>query len=127
MIRHDKNSQYGFSALELLITLFVATAFIGAGYQLYTTVIKNGGEAQWQSTANDIAYNTLRRYTPNTTNECTEQHYTPDSGDELPSAAMHVDITCPYGNGDSVSKIQVSVTYGTPTQEVIHAIYVNGD
>jgi len=38
------NKQAGFSAVELLITLFVAAAFLVAGYSLYNVVIKDGGE-----------------------------------------------------------------------------------
>lgn len=54
MIRKVKQS--GFSAVELLVSLFVAAMFLSAGYQLYSIVIKNGGETRAQSTASSIAF-----------------------------------------------------------------------
>ena len=36
---HARPSNAGFTAVELLITLFVAAAFIIAGYQLFNIVI----------------------------------------------------------------------------------------
>ena len=32
----------GFSAVELLITLFIGSIFLLAGYQLYSFVLRNG-------------------------------------------------------------------------------------
>jgi hypothetical protein len=130
MIRTN-NTQSGFSAIELLITLFVAVAFIGAGYQLYSVVIRSGGDTQQKTKANDIAYDNLRRYAPQATTQCSAITPSPaptiPSGSGLPAnAAITVTYSCPYGTSTSISKIQVSVTYGTPQQEVIHAIYTNG-
>ena len=64
----NTTSQAGFSAVELLITLFIAVAFIGAGYQLYAIIIKDGSEASLRAKANTIAYENLRTYSAKTTN-----------------------------------------------------------
>lgn len=126
MIRYRK--QHGFSAVELLITLFVGVAFIGTGYQLYSIIISNSGDARFRSKASNIAYDYLRRYSAQATNPCTTVTPNPtptipsDSG--LSSAAVTVAITCPFGGLAATSKVQVTITYGSPQQEVAHAIYV---
>jgi Tfp pilus assembly protein PilV len=119
----------GFSAVELLITLFIATAFIATGYQLYSIIIKNGSEARFRAKASNIAYDNLRRYAPQATNPCAAVTPTPAPtipvGTGLSNTSITVTISCPFGVGDETAKVQVSVKYSTPQQEVIHAIYVN--
>jgi Tfp pilus assembly protein PilV len=122
-------TQSGFSAVELLITLFIATAFIATGYQLYSVIIKDGGTARTRTVATNIAYDNLRRYASQATNPCTLVTPSPtptipaDSG--LPNASITVTFSCPYGQTDPATKVQVTVTYGTPQEEVTHALYVN--
>lgn len=124
-----KQSQSGFSAVELLISLFIAVAFVGAGYQLYAVIIKDGGEARLRAVANDIAYEKLRTYSTQVTNPCSVVTPTPTPALPNPSglsnASLTVTISCPYGITDPTSKISVTVLYGTPQQEVTHALFVN--
>lgn len=119
--------QLGFSAVELLITLFVAVAFIGTGYQLYSIIINDGGAARMRARASNIAYDNLRRYASQATSPCTTFTPTPTpnipANSGLSSAAISVVPTCPYGSS-TTTKIQVTVTYGTPQQGVVHALYV---
>jgi len=124
------SKQAGFSAVELLITLFVAAAFILTGYQLYSIVIKDGSDARRQAKASSIAYQILRTYSPQATNPCTTVTPSPaptipsDSG--LPNPAITVTFSCPYSStNNSVSKIEVRLTYDSPQKEVDHAIYVS--
>jgi Tfp pilus assembly protein PilE len=118
----------GFSAVELLITLFIAAAFLATGYQLYTIILEDGGEARTQAKASNIAYDYLRKYTPNATNPCTSSNLSPaiPSGSGLPSpSSAAVNISCPSGMGtNTVSKVQVTITYGSPAKQVVHAIFV---
>ncbi len=118
----------GFSAVELLITLFVAVAFIGTGYQLYSIIITDGGAARMRARASNIAYDNLRRYTPQATNPCSLFTPTPTpampANSGLASASITVTVTCPYTTAVTITKVQVSVKYGTPQQEVIHALFV---
>lgn len=125
-------NEAGFSAVELLITLFIAAAFLLTGYQLYGIIIEDGGNARVQAKASNIAYDNLRKYTPFASNPCAT--YTPSpqpsvpAGSGLPSpSSIQVNITCPSGLGTtSVSKVQVVVKYGTasPQEEVVHAVFV---
>ena len=121
-------AQSGFSAVELLITLFIAAAFIATGYQLYSVILKSGGEANFRSRANNIAYDNLRRYSTQVTSPCTTVTPTPTptipSNAGISNAAVSVTITCPYGSASPTSKVRVSVTYGSPQQEVVHALLV---
>jgi len=126
-----KNNESGFSAVELLITLFVAAAFLTTGYQLYTVILKDGGETRYQAKASNIAYDTLRRYSPKATKPCTSipsptPTATLPTNHGLPSpSSITVTINCLTGSGTTdMSRIQVSVKYGSPQQEVVHAIFV---
>lgn len=121
--------QSGFSAVELLITLFIAAAFIGTGYQLFSVVTQNGESARQKAKASNIAYDNLRRYSPQATNPCTAVTPSPspsipsDSG--LPNASISVSITCPYGTSVGLTKVTATVTYGNPQESVVHVLFVN--
>ena len=52
-MNHQSN-QSGFTAVELLITLFIAVAFIATGYQLYTAILKDSAETRNQANASNI-------------------------------------------------------------------------
>lgn len=121
-------TEAGFSAVELLITLFIGAAFLATGYQLYTIIIEDGGDARTQAKASNIAYDLLRQYTPNATKPCTvlNPSATIPSG-SLPSpSTATINIDCPGGLGTtSVSRLKVTVKYGpSPQKEVVHAILV---
>jgi Tfp pilus assembly protein PilV len=127
MIRTHYSTQSGFSAVELLITLFIAAAFIGTGTQIYSVVIQNSDEARTRAKASNIAYENLQRYAPKATNPCTSLAANPtptipaDSG--LTNTAISVNTTCPYG-ATPTSKVTVSVKYDTPQKEIIHVLFV---
>lgn len=50
----------GFTVVELMITLFVASLFIISGYQLYQVVVFRGSDARKLSEASTLAYEVLR-------------------------------------------------------------------
>lgn len=126
-----RSQQEGFSAVELLITLFIAVAFITTGYQLYSIVINDGGEVRARTRASNIAYDNLRRYIPQTTDPCSVFTPTPaatiPANSGLQNATINVVVSCPYGStvGMNITKIQVTVQWGSPQKEVVHAIFVN--
>lgn len=131
MTRHARQDQAGFSAIELLITLFIAAAFIAAGYQLYSIIISNGGEARQETAANNVAYEALRRYAADVPPKCIEDKQPApeptipeDSG--LPANAnIDVEYSCPYGTSSTISKVTVTLMFGTPQKEVTHAVYAS--
>lgn len=121
-------NESGFSAVELLVTLFIAVAFLATGYQLYSVIIESGGSARTQAKASNIAYAALRKYAPQAVSPCVPSN--PPSpipaGSGLPTPnSMSVNITCPPGTGTTtISKVQVTVSYGSPSEQVVHAIFV---
>ncbi|HRN97669.1 MAG TPA: prepilin-type N-terminal cleavage/methylation domain-containing protein [Candidatus Saccharibacteria bacterium] len=119
--------QQGFTVVELLITLFIAAAFLVSGYQLFSVIVKDGGEARMQSSASDVAYDYLQRYKSSATSPCTSStplNNSPISVDGLSNVLVTVKIRCPYSATTSVSKINVTVKYGAEGDVVSNATYV---
>lgn len=126
MIR--KLNAQGFTAVELLITLFVAAAFLIAGYQLFDVIIKDGAETRAESEASNIAYDYLRRYSDQAANPCAAS--TPITsqaveGQGLTDATISISISCPQEDAPSLSKIEAVVVYNKPAQTVRYATFVD--
>lgn len=125
---HSYRQQSGFTAVELLVTLFVAAAFIIGGYQLFNVVIKDGGETRSESRAANVAYDYLRRYSDSATNPCAEA--SPVSNQsitvaQLTNVQVSVDITCPQVDAPTLSKVEAFVSFGSPVTTVRYATYVD--
>jgi hypothetical protein len=122
--------QSGFTAVELLITLFVAAAFLIAGYQLFNVVIKDGGQARAESTAGNVAYDYLRRYAPIATSPCnptTALRNSPITIDGLSNATITITISCPVGySAVGLSKVEATIQYNTPQRTLKYSTYTNG-
>lgn len=119
----------GFTAVELLITLFVAAAFLIAGFQLFNAVIRDGGNARAESRAGNIAYDYLRRYASQTGNPCramTPLTSSPISVNGLSNATITVLISCPTYDTTSISKVEAIVQYNTPQRSVKYSTYATG-
>ena len=56
------SSQQGFTAIELLVTIIVATIFTVVIYSLFTDINTSSAAARNRATASDIAYANLRKY-----------------------------------------------------------------
>lgn len=125
--------EQGFSAIELLITLFVAAAFLVTGYQLYYTVLDSSGQARLRTIANNIAYDKLRFYAAQATDPCTAKtdatlNPSLPANHGLGNADVTATITCPF-SGSRVSRVQIQINYGTQSssgQEITrHVIYTS--
>jgi Tfp pilus assembly protein PilV len=120
--------QSGFSTVELLITLFIAAAFLISGFQLYAVIIKNGSEVRAKIKASNVVYDYLERYKSSATTPCTALTplvNTPITVDTLSNVTVSVTISCPYSSTTSVSKVLVTVNYNQPQQTISNATYVN--
>ena len=127
-MKHPRQ-QSGFTAVELLITLFVAAAFLIAAYSLFNLVIKDGGSTRGESRAANVAYDYMRRYAASsTTIPCTASTpltSAPLTVDGLQNVTINVTVSC-FPNGvSSLSKVQVSLKYNAPPQTVTYATYVS--
>ena len=134
MSKHVRQYQEGFTAIELLITLFVAAAFLIAGYQLYFVVIKDNALTRDQSRATNVAYNYLRQYSSAASNPCAATTILPSTAITVASLTnVHVTVTatCPYAastgtnNATNITDIQVTVTYNSPVQTVQENTFVH--
>lgn len=121
--------QSGFSAVELLITLFIAFLFVMMGYQLYGVAIRNSADARNQATASNIAYKYLRQYSALAVNgTCPAPLTSPPTNTsisaEMSNAFLTVTASCPQPTAiPDLKLVTVKVTYGNPQQGVSHAIY----
>lgn len=131
MTKTNHNKEQGFSAVELLITLFVAAAFLATGYQLYYTVIERSGQLRLRAVASNIAYDKLRFYAAQATAPCTSKSNT-TLGPTLPAnhglgnASINVSLNCTYGTSSDVTRVYVRIIYGTTANQerVEHNLYV---
>lgn len=120
--------QSGFTAVELLVALFVAVVFLAAGHQLYNAIIQDSGETRQRAKANNIAYNTLRWYADSAPGACTPSTeinnvlVTPDP-EGLTNVRRTVTYDCPQPSMPGLTRVVVRVTYGANEQEVVHAMY----
>lgn len=119
----------GFTAVELLVTLFVAAAFLIAGYQLFSVVVRDGGATRSESKASNVAYDYLRQYETLATTPCTARSplmNSPVTIEGVVDAVATVNITCPNSSTPDMSKIEVIVQYNNPREQVKHATFTNG-
>ncbi len=118
---HTAGNQ-GFSTVELLISLFIAAAFIAAGFQLFSVVMQDSNSARLRATAARYINTTLQERAHAVNSPCNNPLPAPASISiptaELPQAAATVTYSCPYGNSSKTTRIRVVVTYGTPVETV---------
>jgi prepilin-type N-terminal cleavage/methylation domain-containing protein len=121
--------QSGFTAVELLVTLFVAAAFLIAAYQLFNLVVRDGGATRAESRAANVAYDYLRQYSASsTTIPCTASNplsNAPLTVDGLSSVTIDITISCLPDAISSLSKVEATITYNNPAQTVKYATYVS--
>lgn len=123
----NTTKQSGFTAVELLITLFVAAAFLVSGFQLYNLIVKDSGQTRADARASNVAYDYLRRYSASAVNPCavtTPVSNVAISVTGLSAVTVTVTITCPYAATTNVSKIDVTVQFNNPQQTVKYGTYV---
>ena len=128
LISHLKNRKYstGFTAVELVITLFIAAAFLTTGYQLFSLITRDSGESSGKSIVSNVAYDYLQDYKSYTTNPCTAStpiDNSPITIDGISGATLSVDITCPYSTMTSISKIVVTINYSDPVETISSATF----
>lgn len=122
----------GLTTVELVVTLFIATAFVLAGYQLYTYVLLRGTQASHQASASRIAYKYLRQYQHDAANTTCSAR-TPMNNENIPNTnlnqpKMTVTISCPFSSNpqlNSISLITVKLDYqfASKPETVSHASY----
>ena len=128
--------QDGLSAVELLITLFIAAMFLMAGYLLWGFTVQGSAEASQSSIASNIAYDYAKQY--RVTSGCTDTVPTPvvipalvtdivpSTTAGIPNPKVTVTASCPQPlNNLNMVKITSTVSYGNPRKTVSHVVYAN--
>ena len=111
-------SNQGFTTVELLISLFIAAAFIATAFQLFSVVTKDSNKAQLRATAAGIINTTIQERSNNVSATCTPQSDSPTAIPvaQLPQpATVTVSYTCPYGQSSKTTRVTAVVSYGTPS------------
>lgn len=120
----------GFTVVELMITLFVASLFVISGSQLYQTVVFRSGEARKMSEASAIAYEVLRsegKYR-DVAQLCSASsahpHETVQRTSSLLGGTVNVKLErCRVQPALKMVRVIATVPYDNATKEVSHAIY----
>jgi prepilin-type N-terminal cleavage/methylation domain-containing protein len=121
-------SQSGFSAVELLITLFIGSIFLIAGYQLWIQVVTSGSESNQFAKASNVSYDYLRR---NASTACSPNPNTISQTptiEGLSDVSITVTVSCPFsgsGQPSNLRKIVSHITYGSPQKEVTHVVFAD--
>lgn len=130
-------TQDGFTAVELLITLFIASIFLFAGYQLYNQVTIDGENADNDAKLSNIVYEKAQAAGNNAAlkypNGCSTAAATTDGNTEniegIGNVTFTTDVSCPAGNNAQADMflVRVKASYfgNGATREVEHAIYAN--
>ena len=130
-----RTRQQGFTAVELLVTLFIAALFIASGYQLYAVTTTDSANIRARSIAGSIGYRHLRIEQAKTSFACNSTTIPYSSlptqdKNELPGISSYtVARSMPKGDpcGNGLMKIQIDIKYkagdGYITQSQV--IYVN--
>lgn len=116
------NNQQGFSAIELLITLFIAGIFLVSGYQMYSMITKDGSEARQQAQAYNLAKLYLQNYKSTVGATCmtTPPPAIPTINVAgLTNPSLIPSVTCPYGSASPITKITVTLRYGSNPQNSV--------
>ncbi len=116
----------GFTAIELLITLFIAAFALAAGYQLYSAVIKQDSETRAEARVGNFALEQVRRNTGSATAPCSPQPPASQSDnlDTIGTVNTVITVTCPNMNVTNLTKITATVTYGNPVKTVVRSTYI---
>ena len=106
----------GFTAVELLVSIFIGVMLLGAGYQLYSVAMQSSGDAQRRSQASNVAYDLLRNAQPSISDPCAPSTSAPavPASSGLTGATAALAATCPYSNVNytsSVTLLTITVTY----------------
>lgn len=126
-------NQEGFTAVELLVTLFIGTIFLLAGYQLYSIVINDSAATRNRAKASNVALDNARTLSLQFSGSCaggatnyttsTTPAVTIPANSGLPNASISGTKDCPIPSGPS--RITVTITYGnnSPQDQVSHVLY----
>lgn len=117
----------GFTAIELLVTLFIAAMALATGYQLYAAIIKESSETRTEVAVGNVAYESIKRYRVNATAPCTSSipaNNVSRTIEGVGNVRLTVVIQCANTNLPNLSSVTASITYGSPEKTITHGSYI---
>ena len=123
----------GFSAVEVMIALIIASLFLFSAYQLFGIVHQSQLYARLRSEASNVAYAELRKAT-GTTFACPvgprrtlDRVSYPTNTPNLIGLKATTRVSCPYGTTQKILKVEVEIEYriNGNVQKEIQALYVD--
>lgn len=120
----------GFTAVEVMIALVVASVFLFSGYQLFAAVYQSHLVARIKAQAANIAQAHLRERA-NESFYCgtsvSYKKHKPYQHEDLKDLKIETWVTCPYGNSQKLimARIVVEYTINGVKQTEEQAIYVD--
>lgn len=127
-----RNSQQGFSAVELLITLFIGSMFLISGYLIWGYTQRSSDEGYQDAIASNITYAYLRRYTASACGTALPTDAVPTPAADIPTISdllnprITITISCPTELSSlGLAKVTSTLTYGSgdTARSITHAVY----
>jgi prepilin-type N-terminal cleavage/methylation domain-containing protein len=141
MITRRKTSQNGFSAVELMITLIIASIFLFSGYQLYVQVTRDGADADRTAKLSNILYERVKKEAALVTAQAPTGCAAANEKDNTPGVAENISgigsvtfitiVDCPYsttpGNLTDIFYVRIEATYSNAgvQKKVEHATFAS--
>lgn len=117
MMAKRRTDEQGFTAVELLITLIVASMFLFSGYQLYTQVTRDGNDANRLAKVSNTAYELLRERGATVSaanpNGCGFSS-SPSTQTVVDDITYVMTESCPQGAANSVDVFLIKITAYQP-------------
>lgn len=130
MISKQLSYSKGFSAVELLIALIVASVFLVAGHQLYAAINNSSSDSRQRAIASSVADSYFDKYSPQVDQSCSAStKLNNDPVTPEPYGIKNVKVTVKFECIDDmpeITSVHVKVTYGQKTtKEVSRARYIS--
>ncbi len=127
MISRKPTQESGFTAVELLITLIIASLFLFAGYQLYTQVMRDGTASSKMAILSNLLRERMRSTAAGLPATCAASGPTTQTQTVagVGSVTYSTTVSCPLATElPTLKLIRVDATYDD-NKKVSHAVYAN--
>lgn len=127
----------GFTAVELLITLFIAALFLFSGYQLYAQVMRNSTDANQNAKISNVLYEKMQTASNAVTaanpGGCTSSNEGTSSESKqvegIGSVTLATTVSCPQGANTSTNlfliKVRATYSFNGTSKQMEYATYAN--
>lgn len=123
-----QKTKQGFSLVEALVAILLSLFILITGNQVFSAVNNSSGSSRNKAKASNAAYEILRETQYSVSSPCSASSSTSSSWTQLsslPNASATKTISCPFpSTNQDVSKVSVTISYGTNERSVTRAIFV---